>query len=604
MTPKAASLRLSPCFFGLMLAFALSRVICEESPRSANGDPGLSLDVPKLTAAEEATVRGWFKELGNDDFDARESAMSKIIGSGPAVLPIAQEFTNDPDREIATNAKGLRLKMLLKYDGFWPTDLVIKKALSKPLTAPFEWITDAKKSLLLADTILDLAAKTGVKAELDASCVDPHIAMPMNDAQVANDYLKNAKTPADYIDGIARLSMWTVVRRGNSLLITSQENGKRLAIQRRTLDWSRLELDRDEAARLEKALIPFFSTETELHSGSSTLAIAGTEESILRAARLIALLQRNTPDAVWPRIDFSDPNALLKKLSEPIAIRISSDSLPEIVQALKTEHLDVDLQGPDDSVVKMGINASPDSARVSMATLKLNFKPGVPAGLVLRWCEWRSKLLELDRESYVLKYSISPDGKIIFRTMPAGRVIDDPVCGADVSFLYPAPREFNEKNDAAVEKQLLQAFESHLELFPALNFETHFRVLRGRLIVKGCEATLSRVLKLVGDWRASGKPPPPLTWRSALDEELDAKVDWNGQGMTAGTILGALRNLGRINILLEDSPTKAVDFELTPKDAELLPPGRYAFRELLDDLAKRAKAEWRIQLGVVVLMPN
>ena len=602
MNPKTASLRLSLRFFGLVLACALSHGICAETDLPSSGDPGLALDVPKLTAADDTTVRGWFKDLGNDDYDAREAALSKIIGSGPAVLPIATEFINDPDREIATNAKGLRLRMLLKYDGFWPTDPALKKALSKPLDKPFEWVTDSKRALLLSDTVIALAANAGIKAEIDVSCVDSHLAMPMNDAQTANDYLKNAKTPEDYIDGIARLCNWTVVRRGSTLLVTSPENAKKLNTQRRTLNWSKLELDREEAARLEKALVPFFSSETELHSGSSTLAIAGTEESIVRAARLIALLQRNTPDAIWPHADFSDPNALLKILSTPVAVRISSDSLPEIAQTLNAEHLAVDLLNPEGQSVKSVNTTATADVRIAIATLQLNLKPGVPGGLVMRWCEWRTKLLNQD--THVLKYSIASDGRLLFQITPAGKVIDEPVCGADVAFLYPQPREFNEKTDAAAEKQLVQALESHLELFPSLNLETHFRVLHGRLVAKGCEATLLRILKLVGAWRGSGKAPLPLTWRSALDEALDTKVDWDGKGMTAGTILGALRNIGKINILLEDSPTKAVDFELTPKDAELLPPGRYAFRELLDILATRAKAEWRIQLGVVVLMPK
>ena len=57
-------------------------------------------------------------------------------------------------------------------------------------------------------------------------------------------------------------------------------------------------------------------------------------------------------------------------------------------------------------------------------------------------------------------------------------------------------------------------------------------------------------------------------------------------------------------LLLEDGPAGAANFELTNKDAELLPPGKYTLRALLDQLAARAKAEWKIELGVVVLTPK
>ena len=57
-----------------------------------------------------------------------------------------------------------------------------------------------------------------------------------------------------------------------------------------------------------------------------------------------------------------------------------------------------------------------------------------------------------------------------------------------------------------------------------------------------------------------------------------------------------------ITYRLEDgTPAK---FNLPAKDAELLPPGNYPVQALIDELAKRAGAVWRVDSGVVVLKPK
>src|SRR4051812_13806369 len=56
----------------------------------ADDDRGLAMRIPSFSAEDEKVVRGWFKELGSEDFEARDAAVSKIIEKGPAVLAIAK----------------------------------------------------------------------------------------------------------------------------------------------------------------------------------------------------------------------------------------------------------------------------------------------------------------------------------------------------------------------------------------------------------------------------------------------------------------------------------------------------------------------------------
>jgi hypothetical protein len=86
---------------------------------------------------------------------------------------------------------------------------------------------------------------------------------------------------------------------------------------------------------------------------------------------------------------------------------------------------------------------------------------------------------------------------------------------------------------------------------------------------------------------------------------LNADLEWDGRRMTAGVLIPALRKMGKIDLLIEDAPDgTAASFQLTAQDAQLLPPGKHTLRALLDELARRANAVWRIDTGVIVLQPK
>lgn len=575
---------------------------------SGDGDPGLSLRAPSLSAEEATAVRAWFKELGSDDFDVRDHAVSKIVGKGPAVLLIAKEFFTDPDREVAALAKSLRARILTKFDGFLPTDPALRQALDKPGGSEVPWHKGADNTVLLVQTLRDICQKYNIALEVDQSAVNVTLAVPA--AQVVNLSMEELGGPAKSMAAGDQLQVFALacggrgIPRGETYLLTSPENAQRLALQRYTFDWSGLELGRDEAARVEKELAPFFpSTETELHSGSSALLISGTEESIQRAARLIALLKPKSPDAIWPKLAPADDAALLKKLNAPAPIQISASSPQQVVDTIRQAQHDVFLQNPNGTIVSSPAELQGNTG-VEMNSLNLNFnQSAMPLGLLLRWCERRAKLTELNQPAF-LAYGVTADNHIVLQPRAALLQPNLPVCGADVEFLYKTPGAFNAATDAAVRQELLDALRAHFDLYPALDTAIRFRVIRGRLLVQGSPATLRRILALVGDWRNSGKAPEFPAWRRAMDEVLNAAVDWDGRGLTGGKVLSTLRRIGKVNILLEDSPTNAAHFELLPQDSELLPPGRYAFKELLNDLVARAKAQWSIELGAVVLTPK
>jgi hypothetical protein len=127
--------------------------------------------------------------------------------------------------------------------------------------------------------------------------------------------------------------------------------------------------------------------------------------------------------------------------------------------------------------------------------------------------------------------------------------------------------------------------------------------------MQGPPATLTHVLMLVREWRSRGEAPPAPAWQAAIEKTLATPIDWNGRDtdgriLTVGTLIPALRKICRINILMEDAPDgTAAALEMKTKEAMLLPPGKHTAKALLDELAARANATWRVSMGAVVLTP-
>ncbi|HLX63962.1 MAG TPA: hypothetical protein VKX17_22005 [Planctomycetota bacterium] len=580
----------------MVLALAAFFVRAEELPP----DPAQSLRAATLSPDDEKLVRGWFKELGDENFDVRNRAQNNLTNKGPAVLPIARDYYNDPNHDIAAGAKSLRRTILLNFDGYFPTDPALNDALAKAVDSRVEWQRNEKKEISPALTLRSVCQKNNIKAEFDASSVNTEYTFPSNENVFDFLEFNNRRAPkqtlGDLLQTLAMTCQARMIPRGDQILIASPDTIQRLSRERYTFDWSSLDFNRDEAARAEKELSPFFaSAETEIHSGSNALLVIGNDDALLRAARLVALLNPKFPDSVWPASNGAADILLLERLNTPATIQVSSDNISTVAAALKKWNV-LFQSAVGEAIVNR-------HARSEMATLSLNFsQQAVPLGLVLRWCERRAKFTNAN-DAAALAFDINSENQLVLQLRTSQFSATDPVCAADVSFLYKSPAEFNAETDAAARKQLLTAFESHLAFFPQLD-PGRLRVFRGRLLAQGPAATMRRLLTMLADWRKTKKPPEPAAWRTELDKTLDAELDWNGQGLTGGKLLSALRKQGKVNILLEDGPNGAANFELTSADAELLPPGRHTLRSLLDSLVAKTNAQWRVDLGVIVIAPK
>ncbi|MCY3024094.1 MAG: hypothetical protein NTW87_34385 [Planctomycetota bacterium] len=518
---------------------------------SAPVDPATQV-IAALSAEEARACRKLFEQLSSEDFDIREQALNGLVAKGTAVLPLAQEYAKHGDTEIAKQAKGLHQKVLLNYDGYLPMDLGLKAALAKKVKFPpngkdvVEWVRKVAEEADVT-VLFDPAAKPGQGLAI----------VDMPDKTAFSD-----PTAGSVLHFLTRCLGLAGVPRGGVYLITFPETAQRLATQRHTFDWSALQLSRDEAERVGKVFQSFFPpVSTELHTGSEVFTVRGAEDCI----------------------------------PHPLAA---------IVQLRKQGHAVCVVAGP--RADGEGCVEPPFPSELSGASpMSLKLRE-LPLGLVLRWLERRAKFPAEQQADLVLGFEAGPAGRLQLRLQhKSAPALDLFLAGADVTFLYPRGARVGAESDAAALRALLEVIEPHLALFPASNTKRDLAVLRGRMLMQGRYETVTRVLEIIDEWPARNAPPQPPAWQTAIEERLNAKVEWDGRGLSGGRVIPALRKAGEVNILLEDAPDGSVaQFELTPRDAELLAPGKHTLRALLDELCRKANAQWSVELGTVVLTPK
>jgi len=556
-------------------------------------DPALSLTAAQLSADEIKTCRQLFQQLAGEDFDLREQALNHLIAKGPAVLPLALEFAKDSNAEIATQARGLRQRMLQSFDGYLPTSPALTAAMNKRI----DW-------QYTGHDLLKFLKENAEKAGLQVA-IDPNLAPTTDNFE---GVLKGREgTLKEFFLTYGQWLNLGAIPRGDVLFLTKPETAQRLAAQRYTFSWSDLSLSRDEAERVGKALTIFFPpVTTEIHTGSEVFSIRADETAIARAARLIALLKPGSPDAIFPRETAlaENPGALAENLSKPVWVALSAEDPLNALFQLKRQKVDVFVASANDPLGSAKQEGPFDRDVDGASPLRLSLHD-LPLGLVLRWIERRTKFPAAEQADSILGFETGPGGRLQFRLQPRGRAVQNGcVLGADVSFLYPRGAKPGEESDTAARADLLAAIDPHLMLFPVVQ-SRDIVVLRGRLFMQGSYATLARTLDLVRQWRAANAPPAPPLWKATLDARLSSSIHWVAEGMTGGRLLPSLRSLGKVNILLEDAPDgTAPSFQLTAEEAHLLPTGDHTLRALLDDLAKKAGAQWRAELGVIVITPK
>jgi len=584
-------------FFAAVLIITSCASQAEEIVSSA--DPASLLLVPRLSAPDEAACRRLFEELASENFDARERALHSLVAKGPAVLPLAQHFATHADKEIAAQAKNFRQRLLLSYDGFLPTAPTVRSALHKKIS----WNINVSDGLSF---IKELAAKVELPLYIDPLIAPADFAFEQIFPRDARTEKMGSLQEFFALYG-AGMNI-SDIPRGDVLVLTRPDAAERLATQRHTFQWGPLGPERAEAERIAKVLAVFFPVlKTEIHTGSEAFSIRGEEESIKRASRLLALLNPGAPDAIWPapESDTASYSELHLKLSAPATMALAAeDPLNAIAQLRKQSHAVgvAQTDAPDGPT----LDQAPFPRDVDGASpLRLSLQE-FPLGLVLRWIERRTRFPAQQQAELMMGFETGPGARLQFRLQPKHRApLSLAIMGCDGAFLYPRGSRPGAESDAAATHDLREGLQTHLALFPSCPLERDLVVLRGRIFMQAPYATCSRARDLIREWRSKNARPEAAAWHSILHARLRTVIEWDGAGIGGGRLLPTLRKMGKIAILLDDSADgRAPSFQFTPKQAELLAPGRHPLSQLLDELAKVAEAEWSVELGAVVLRPK
>ena len=567
-------------------------------------DPAYELEQKPstLTAADEKTCRDLFKQIASDDFDTRDQALNHLIAKGLAVLPLANEYAKDADAEVSAAAKSLYVRIICGFDGYLPTSAPLKKALLGKVSVTLP---------LTPEALTQIAADNGVTLVFAPS-------VKLNPP--ATQQQKITLRLGELLSVEAQMSALFGMPRGDVYLFADRETGERLSRKRHRFEWSALQLSRDNATELVASLQPLFPTETtEMHAGGEMLVMQGVDTSIPRMARVIAQLTPGAPEAAWPAPESTPPSAraLETELSTPVSISIPSDSPVVAFEQLAAKSFpialvtsaDPDGEPVDVKMLKAYSLASREDPLlhefldITDIRLKLH---DIPLGLALRWIERRSKFLNDNQVPRMLGYEIGTAGRLQFRVQARPRnELENAIGGADVSFLCAPEMKNAWTSDKATCETVRAVLEPHLQLFPSFAMPRGLQVIHGRLIVSAPWATAQRVVELIREWRDSGKPPAPPAWYENSQIRLASSLDWDGKGMSGGKVLAKLTELSGMNLLMEDAADgRAPNFQLTNRDAALLPPGRHTVKELLDDLAAKVNADWSVQLGAIVLTPK
>ncbi len=551
-------------------------------------DPATILSDPsQLSFQEYEKYRKVMLVLGSKDFDTRDDAMRRLVGRGPAILGLATEFAKNSNQALASQAQQLRGKVYLAFDGFLPPDPELKRRLQRSL----ELRTTVEEGCITA--LRRIAKEHGISILFDQRIRPLDRVVPG---------LTLRPTTEKVLCGLALASGCVLVVRGDCMVVTDTATAERLSRQRHNFDWKKLGLDRASAARVGDVLKNFFpAVDTELHTGSLAFTIRGKPSAIPKAARLLALLGKDHPAACFPRrIDAEKLAKVMAVLSKPASVRLAKD---DFLHAL----LDFQKEGHRIRVVAEGHEFKPGKFPVQfheLSPVSLALRD-IPLGLALRWLMSRTRFVEKDAQDKVLQFDVADDGVMELRVVPVVRdVLSLSVGGMDVGFLGAKEERGTERGDRAVRALIVNALGPQLALFPAFDLEQDLQVVRGRLLLQGSAATISWTLDAMEAWKEAERPAVK-SWRVNLDRSLNKKIEWNGKGLSAGRLLKRLRSLGGFPILLEDGPDgEAAHFRLLPEQAELLKPGTYPLKTLLDNLAKKVHAKWLVKWGAVVLMPG
>ncbi|MBE7466126.1 MAG: hypothetical protein HS116_21830 [Planctomycetes bacterium] len=565
-------------------------------------DPAQRLSPPELQSDQVPGIRALFEKLGAADFEKRDEALRALVQRGSPVLKLAEEYAKHPTAEIASQARGLRARVLLAYDGYLPVAPKLEEALARPYVQNIEEGAAVAESGAAGGVFDSLVATAGLQGiEL---LVDPEATAREGWVPGAFVIRQGQRSPTlgDWFGNVGLALGLEVVPRGDVLVLTHATRAQMLKRQRHTFDWSHWKLDKEEAQRVSDTLRAFFPpVSTEVQPGSAALSIRGASGTIARAARLLALLEPEGRDAQWPeRTDGFSTQAALDRLARPVSLFMNHTDLVQALSELKRQNAPVALW-----VEGKRYEHEPYPPEIEgLAPIRLQLKDH-PLGLTLRWLAHRSVWVGAEREIFRLVAEVDASGQPGLRLARAANgILEWAVGGMDVRFLTPSNLADGPKADEVLQALLLKELGPYLELFPSFEPTLSLRVVRGKALVQASPAAVAAFRDLVREWKANGKPPAAPSGER-MDAILERKVEWNGTGLTAGTLLKQLRKLSGCAIFLEDGPRgEPAYFKLTREQAQLLPPGTQTLKALFDDLARQSGAQWAVRWGVITLTPG
>lgn len=556
-------------------------------------DPVPAMRHTDLTNDQEKAARALFLQLGDASFEKRQDALRQLLLMGPGVLKLAKGYEKHENAELAAQARDLPRQMLLKFDGYLPPSENLEKALEESFTINVPQLT---YEIFVAELEKKAEGLLFSKEKLVGDGV-----AGIHDIFTLRDFNARKWKVGDAIEFVARLNGSVVVKRGNSVLITDPDTAEKLETQRYVFDWKGFGLDRDSAEYVGNELKKFLPQGAiTLFTGSDALSVRGRWEAIERTARLVALLDPKAPPVQWPAPGLALPAvAMQEQLHKKVTLRLDNDGLPQALQQLKKQGCLVGLWAGGTYVE----DASNLREANCISPMRIVVED-VPMGLALRWIASRAKVLVDGGPELALLAEADAMGRVYFRLGPKARELWNlSLGGRDVAFLAPG-EEPGPKTDRFLRDRIVAVLGPNLECFPDFRPDEDVLVIRGRAIFQGNPPAVEWALELLRRWEKSGKPPP-CAWHDEMLARLDRTVDWDGRGLSAGTLLRKLRDLGGFGIqIVEGDDGTAPDFRLTRAQAELLAPGEHALRELLDELARVANAKWSIDCGAVVLRPK
>ncbi|MCK6475104.1 MAG: hypothetical protein L6R28_25560 [Planctomycetes bacterium] len=552
-------------------------------------DPVPAMRYKDLTTEQEKEARVLFLQLGDASFEKRHDALRQLLLMGPGVLKLAKGYEKHENAELAAQARDLPRQMLLKFDGYLPPSEELQKNLRLPQSY------QAGKGSICQMILDHLEKDAGLTFYWEQK---PDLNAPS--LEVSKDWLVSGtagKVASDFAAGFGMVA----VPRGDAVVIATPATAEKLQTQRYVFEWKNLGLDRDSAEYVGNELKKFLPQDAiTLFTGSDALSVRGRWEAIERTARLVALLDPKAPPVQWPAQGLALPAvAMQEQLHKKVTLKLDNDGLPQALQQLKKQGCLVGIWAGGTYVE----DASNLREANCISPMRIVVED-VPMGLALRWIASRAKVLVDGGTELALLAEADAMGRVYFRLGPKARDLWDlSLGGRDVAFLAPG-EEPGPKTDRFLRDRIVSVLGPNLECFPDFRPGEDVLVIRGRAIFQGNPPAVEWALELLRRWEKTGKPPL-CAWHDEMLARLDRVVGWDGRGLTAGTLLRKLRDLGGFGIqIVEGDDGTAPDFRLTKAQAELLAPGEHALRELLDELARVANAKWSIDCGAVVLRPK